>query len=82
MNPGSIPCPNCGAAWDEECAAWCANGAGPLDPNQQWTPEGVDARANHLAGSIENRLAGRVASPSVSALPDGVGFELDAETEF
>ena len=68
MNPGSIPCPNCGAAWDEPCAVWCA-------------PD-VDARANHLAGSIENRLASRVASPSVSALPDGVGFELDAETEF
>ena len=52
MNLGSIPCPNCGAAWDEPCAEWCA--------------PGVDDRANHLAVSVVDGPAGRVASPVVN----------------
>lgn len=65
MNPGSIPCPNCGAAWDEPCAAWCADG----------TPDGVDERVNHLANREMDGSADRVANPLVSAVPDGLGFE-------
>ena len=67
MNPGSIPCPNCGAAWDEPCAVDCA-------PHIQ----DVDERATHLAGGIENRLPAGVPSSLVNALPcipDGLGFE-------
>ncbi len=61
MNPGSIPCPNCGAAWDEPCADWCAPA---LTEGHQ-----------HLAEPLADGPRDRVVRPSVSAVPDGLGFE-------
>ena len=67
MNPGSIPCPNCGAAWDEPCAEDCA-------PHLQ----DVDERAKHLAAGVVDGPTSSVERPLMNALPcipDGLGFE-------